>query len=137
MWDKLKNLFKRPTSGNFFIAASSEPVAALAEKTTRSEGFYRVKSISGAHAGLGFICPRCCVYQIRFNAPPRVEHCGWVYVAPADLGTLPEIQLKSPQGGQHGNGVSTGRSTLVDLWGADSGETEFGGSDPGGGVSWR
>jgi hypothetical protein len=68
-------------SGNFFRPDSGPPPK-----------WFRVRTISGKDAGLGFQCP-CCHLGYPHSAPERVFHCGAFEEAPLITGLLPVRQL--------------------------------------------
>lgn len=56
--------------------------------------WWRAVTVSGAPAGLGFLCP-ACGFGLCHSAPNQIQHCGRVDAAPAES-TLPVHNLGEP-----------------------------------------
>jgi len=54
--------------------------------------WFRVLTISGKPAGLGFQCPKCHL-GFRHSAPEKVFHCGRLEHAPRITALLPQRRL--------------------------------------------
>jgi len=54
--------------------------------------WYRVRTISGKDAGLGFCCPDCHL-AYRYSAPAEIRHCGRIERAPRVTLLLPVRSL--------------------------------------------
>jgi hypothetical protein len=93
------NLFAPPAQSAFVVVGKATAARSISH-------WYRVKSLSGRPAGLGFACDKCR-YVIPHSAPARVRHCGGVEELKVAPDKLPTRRL----GGGHQGGVP-----VFDTW---------------------